>query len=71
MRTLSADRPAADFANIQEEVLAHLKTADGVQLEVRIDITATATDGFTEQQIRTVRENAAQLKFDDSGFETD
>lgn len=45
------------------------EAADGVQLEVRIEITATTSDGFTEQQIRTVRENAVQLKFEDSGFE--
>ena len=60
---------SADFANIQQEVLAHLEAADGVQLEVRIEITATTTDGVTEQQVRTVRENAVQLKFADSGFE--
>ena len=69
VKTLSPNRPAGDFANIQQEVLAHLEAADGVQLEVRIEITATTADGFTEQQVRTVRENAAQLKFEDSGFE--
>ncbi|MFJ8695873.1 Swt1 family HEPN domain-containing protein [Streptomyces roseolilacinus] len=69
VKTLNPNRPAADFANIQQEVLAHLEAADGVQLEVRIEITATTTDGFTEQQVRTVRENAAQLNFEDSGFE--
>ncbi|WP_327416449.1 Swt1 family HEPN domain-containing protein [Streptomyces sp. NBC_01233] len=69
VKTLNPNRPAADFANIQQEVLAHLEAADGAQLEVRIEITATTTDGFTEQQVRTVRENAVQLKFEDSGFE--
>ncbi|MEU2976713.1 hypothetical protein ABZ678_06790 [Streptomyces hirsutus] len=69
VKTLSPNRPAADFANIQQEVLAHLEAADGVQLEVRIEITASAPDGFTEQQVRTVRENATQLKFEDTGFE--
>ncbi|MGW3683355.1 hypothetical protein [Streptomyces prasinus] len=69
VKTLNPNRPAADFADIQQEVLAHLEAADGVQLEVRIDITATTAEGFTEQQVRTVRENAAQLKFEDNGFE--
>lgn len=69
VKTLNPDRPAADFANIQQEVLAHLEAADGVTLEVRIEITASTPDGFTEQQVRTVRENAAQLKFEDTGFE--
>ncbi|WP_030708645.1 Swt1 family HEPN domain-containing protein [Streptomyces sp. NRRL F-2580] len=69
VKALNPNRPAADFANIQQEVLAHLEAADGVRLEVRIEITATTADGFTEQQVRTVRENAVQLKFEDSGFE--
>ncbi|MEV7638564.1 Swt1 family HEPN domain-containing protein [Streptomyces rubiginosohelvolus] len=69
VKTLNPNRPAADFANIQQEVLAHLEAAEGVRLEVRIEITATTADGFTEQQVRTVRENAVQLKFEDSGFE--
>ncbi|URN13442.1 hypothetical protein LUW77_24185 [Streptomyces radiopugnans] len=69
VKTLDSNRPAADFANIQQEVLAHLEAAEGVQLEVRIEINATTAEGFTEQQVRTVRENATQLKFEDSGFE--
>lgn len=69
VKTLNPNRPAADFANVQQEVLAHLEAADGVRLEVRIEITATTADGFTEQQVRTVRENAVQLRFEDSGFE--
>jgi predicted AAA+ superfamily ATPase len=69
VKTLNPKRPAADFADIQQEVLANLEAADGIQLEVRIEITATTTEGFTEQQVRTVRENAAQLKFEDNGFE--
>ncbi|MFC9510074.1 Swt1 family HEPN domain-containing protein [Streptomyces sp. NPDC057002] len=71
VKTLNPNRPAADFANIQQEVLAHLEAADGVTLEVRIEITASTPDGFTEQQVRTVRENAAQLRFEDTGFEED
>ncbi|QTA33670.1 hypothetical protein [Streptomyces sp. CA-256286] len=69
VKTLNPNRPAADFANVQQEVLAHLEAADGVRLEVRIEITATTAGGFTEQQVRTVRENAVQLRFEDSGFE--
>jgi predicted AAA+ superfamily ATPase len=71
VKSLSANRPGADFASIQQEILAHLAAAEGAQVEVRIDITATSTEGFTEQQVRTVRENATQLKFEESGFEED
>ncbi|MFE1099028.1 Swt1 family HEPN domain-containing protein [Nocardiopsis alba] len=69
VKSLDPSRPARDFADIQQEILTHLAAADGIDLEVRIEIEANTDDGFTEQQVRTVRENSAQLKFDDSGFE--
>ncbi|WP_017595710.1 Swt1 family HEPN domain-containing protein [Nocardiopsis potens] len=68
-KALNPERPAKDFGIIQQEVLEHLKTSGDVEIEVRIEIEATAHSGFSEQQIRTVRENADQLKFEDSGFE--
>lgn len=69
VKALNPNRPGNDFADIQQEILAHLEAADGVELRVRIEIEATTHEGFTEQQMRTVRENAAQLKFEGSGFE--
>ncbi|SDF11628.1 Predicted ATPase, AAA+ superfamily [Cellulosimicrobium cellulans] len=68
-KVLSPERYAGDFAKVTQEVIQHLAAADAVDLEVRIEITATAPDGFTEQQVRTVRENATQLTFDQAGFE--
>jgi hypothetical protein len=38
-------------------------------LEVRLEISAVAKDGFDEAKVRTVSENAQTLKFDQSGFE--
>jgi hypothetical protein len=35
----------------------------------RGEITARSASGFGERVVQTVRENAAQLKFDESGFE--
>ena len=69
VKQLNPDRYAADFAKVQQEILSYLAGADGVQLEVRLEITATTANGFSEQQVRTVRENATQLKFDQQGFE--
>lgn len=65
----AGQRYAADFSSVTQEVIQHLGAAAGVELEVRLEITARAPDGFTEQQMRTVRENAAQLRFEQSGFE--
>ncbi|BCW69970.1 Swt1 family HEPN domain-containing protein [Arthrobacter sp. NicSoilB8] len=69
VKTLNSEKYAADFSKVQQEVLAHLDAVEGVQLEVRIEITAMAPAGFSEQQVRTVRENATQLRFDQQGFE--
>lgn len=49
--------------------MAHLAATPGVSLEVRVEISATAPDGFDENRVRTVSENAAVLKFEQTGFE--
>ncbi|WP_200172468.1 DUF499 domain-containing protein [Tomitella cavernea] len=60
-----------DFSTITDEVIQNLAAVDGVHLEVRLEITATAPGGFDESTVRTVGENANTLKFDQSGFEED
>lgn len=49
-------------------ILVHL-AEPGIELTVRIEIDASAARGFTETQVRTVAENAATLRFEQSGFE--
>jgi len=68
-RTLSPDRYAGDFKKITDEVLAHLAAVPGVRLTVSLEIEAIADDGFDEEKLRTVGENARTLKFDQHGFE--
>ena len=41
----------------------------GVTISVRVEIEATAPEGFDDAKVRTVSENAATLKFEESGFE--
>lgn len=69
VKELSPERYAGDFAKLAQEVVAQLAAVEGVQLEVRVEITARAPGGFDEAKVRTVRENATVLKFDDAGFE--
>ncbi len=69
VKTLRADLPAKDFKDVSDEVFHHLKAADGSKVTVRIEIEAESPDGFVEHVVRTVRENAATLKFDQAGFE--
>ncbi|TSD93520.1 ATP-binding protein [Skermania sp. ID1734] len=68
-RTLNPEKYAADFGKISMEVLQHLAAQPGAQLDVRIEISATAPNGFDDHRIRTVSENATTLKFEQSGFE--
>jgi hypothetical protein len=62
---------ARDFGRITGEVIQHLAAVDGVDLEVRLEITAVANSGFDEAKVRTVSENAHTLRFEQSGFEAE
>ncbi len=69
---LDGDRPVPQFMEINKEVLDHLITQIGTDVELSLTIKATRRDGFEEQTIRVVTENARTLNFDDnSGFERD
>lgn len=68
-RRLNADRYAGDFKKLNDEILAHLASVPGVQLTVTIEIEAVAPDGFADDKMRTVGENARTMKFDQHGFE--
>lgn len=68
-KTLGATRYALDFKQINDEILSHLATTDGVQLTVRVEIEAVTPAGFDDTRVRTVSENANTLKFEQSGFE--
>ncbi|MGV0906271.1 DUF499 domain-containing protein [Mycobacterium novum] len=69
--TLNPQFYARDFNKITQEVIQHLAAAPGVELEVRLEIMAKAPDGFDDNRVRTVTENATTLKFDQAGFEQD
>lgn len=66
-KKITADAYAGELAKINAEVLTHL--ASGAKLTITLDIEAESEAGFTEQQVRTVRENATTLKFDSAEFE--
>jgi hypothetical protein len=68
---LNPDFYARDFGRITSEVIQHLAAVDGADLEVRLEITAVANNGFDEAKVRTVSENANTLRFEQSGFEAD
>ncbi len=67
---ISVERYSGDFAKIAQEVLANLAQS-GAKLSISLSVDAVSATGFTEQQIRTIRENAATLKFTTNEFETE
>ena len=69
--TVSPERYGRDLARIAQDVVAHLAAAPGTTLEVSVEVHATNPAGFATDTVRTVRENAATLKFDTSGFEAE
>jgi hypothetical protein len=68
-KTLNPDRYGLDFKRLADEVLAHLATTPGIQLEIRVEIEALAPDGFEDTKLRTINENANTMKFDSTEFE--
>jgi hypothetical protein len=65
---LDPQKYGKDFAVVVDEVLQRLATA-GADLEVRLEISATKPDGFGDDVVRTVSENAGTLRFEQAGFE--
>lgn len=65
---VNPERYGRDFTRIAQEVLQHL-AGEGVELEVTVEISARQADGFSEDKVRVVTENARTLKFDPFGFE--
>jgi hypothetical protein len=67
-KSLTPTRASLDFSDIQKEIIQHFVSKLGVEVEVSVEITAKYPSGFDQNIIRTVSENAAVLKLDESGF---
>jgi hypothetical protein len=66
---ISPDRYARDLTRLSQEVIQHLAAPEGVDLEIRVEITAHKADGYPDDKVRNVIENARTLKFETYGFE--
>jgi predicted AAA+ superfamily ATPase len=67
--SLDADRLGRDAGRIAEEVVQHLSSLVGSEVEVTMEIQAHVPNGTPENVVRTVTENCRTLKFESSGFE--
>jgi hypothetical protein len=66
---ISPDRYARDLTRLSQEIIQHLAAPEGVDLEIRVEITARKRDGYPDDKVRNVTENARTLKFETYGFE--
>ncbi len=60
---------AGDAGKIMEEVVKHLTTLYGANVQVTLEIQAHLPGGVPEETVRTVTENCRTLRFDGFGFE--
>jgi predicted AAA+ superfamily ATPase len=65
------ERYGRDLTRLSQEILQQLATVDGAQLEIIVEVHAHKDDGFPDDKVRVVLENARTLKFRQFGFETD
>jgi hypothetical protein len=67
--TLEADRLNREFGKVVQEVIEHLSALVGGSVDVTVDIAARNDEGYPDQVVRAITENARTLKFDNFGFE--
>jgi predicted AAA+ superfamily ATPase len=58
-----------DASLVADEVVKHLAAFVDADVEVRLEISANREEGFPDDVVRTVTENAKTLKFQPHGFE--
>lgn len=68
---LDPERYQRDFGKIASEIITNLASQLGTAIEITVEIAARNDEGFTDNVVRTVSENARTLKIDPSGFETE
>ena len=62
-------RMSRDASQLADEVVRHLAALVDADVQVRVEIAATSEQGFDDDVVRTVTENARTLKFEQHGFE--
>jgi len=67
--SLNGERLGKEAGRVAEEVLQHLSTLPGAEVEVRMEIQIRVPGGVPDDVVRTVSENSKTLKFDSAGFE--
>lgn len=66
---VNPNRVTSDIGMIVDEVLQHLTSLTGCDVDITVEISARRREGFDPNTMRTVSENSRTLKFNDFGFE--
>ena len=66
---LDTTRVGRDVQRLVEEVINHLTSVDGAQVEVSLELNVTSPDGMSPQVVRTVSENCRTLRVRSFGFD--
>jgi len=66
---LDTTRIGRDVQRLVEEVINHLASVDGAQVEVSLELNVTSPDGMSAQTVRTVSENCRTLRVRSFGFD--
>ena len=66
---LDNTRVIRDLQKYLDEVITHLSSVDNCEVELSLEVSAKAADGFPQGTVRTVSENCRTLRVDNFGFE--
>ena len=66
---LDTTRIGRDVQKLVEEIISHLTSVDGAEVEVSLEVSAKSKDGMSAQTVRTVSENCQTLRVRSFGFE--
>lgn len=66
---LDNTRIGRDVQRLVEEVINHLTSVDGCQVDISLELNAKAPDGLSQQIVRTISENCQTLRVTNFGFD--
>ena len=66
---LDNTRVIRDLQKYLDEVITHLSSVDNCEVELSLEVSARAADGFPQGTVRTVSENCRTLRVENFGFE--
>ena len=58
-----------DVNTYVQEIIQHLMSVDGAEVELKLEVEVTAPNGIPSGTVRTVSENCRTLKVTDFGFD--